>query len=153
VVPVARLHVISLKDEKVVQTVSLEPSTGVPEDLTFYLVPAGGQVQTMFAAAPFGKGGWRVCWPTPPGLALGDIARDSPTNTLPVQGERQLLTALEARYESGSLSFSPDGLFALVMQQRTSSAPIKVRAFDLDFDKRKGALAALKTIDDLVRKA
>jgi hypothetical protein len=61
-------------------------------------------------------------------------------------------TGLEGGYESGSLSLSPDGSRALLMRQYSFASPIRVRAFNLDFDGQWKKLAA-KGTDELVQEA
>jgi hypothetical protein len=137
--------------------------------------PVGGQSQAELAAAPYKneRSSWRIGWPTAVGLAILDISEGSgyvPKPAVPppapkhmpdqkqmpdqeqMLNQKQMLTGLESGYELGSLSFSPDGTRALLMRQYSFASPIRVRAFNLDFDDQWKNLAE-KGTDELVQEA
>lgn len=137
--------------------------------------PVGGQSQAELAAAPYKNetNSWRVAWPTAVGLALLDISEGSgyvPKPAVPgpdpkrkpdqkqmpdqeqMLNQKQMLTGLESGYELGSLSLSPDGTRALLMRQYSFASPIRVRAFNLDFEGQWKNLAN-KGTDELVQEA
>jgi hypothetical protein len=106
------------------------------------------QAQTMFAAAPLATG-WRVGWPTFNGLAFMDIGSDLRTT---IRGP--MLTGMDPGYVSGSLALSPDGSFALLIQQKDFAAPIELGVFNLDEDSRRRDLQQrMATIRDWIQEA
>jgi hypothetical protein len=140
---------------------------------TSILLPSWAQAPPMLAAAPRpGGSGWRVGWPTAAGLAIVDIApgqraggKDCSSAQSPASGASgqdplgaclllgdQLLTGTDSTYLSGSLSFSRDGLYALMIQQQTFSGKLKVRVFNLDLAARQQVLDKL-TAPELIREA
>jgi hypothetical protein len=117
------------------------------------VVPSAPQVQPMLAAAPLsGDRGWRVGWSIVGGIEVADFPQEEHAAG-ELLNNKQMLTGVEPIYVAGSLGFSPDGLFALLMQQQVFNAPIQLRALNLDFDRRSSALAQLKTAAELVREA
>jgi hypothetical protein len=116
------------------------------------VVPSFPQGQPPFAAAPL-EGGrdWRVGWTTTRGLALVDVKEGEAS--IPVPDNGQMLTGVESISGSSSLSFSPDGLFALLIRQQGFSSLTQLRAFNLDFGKQLVAISKLKSTADLVGEA
>jgi hypothetical protein len=160
-----QFHVISLQDgvpapSKSVPFATLTPDGpklpgALSDQVTLFLFPSNPQSQPIFAAAPRPDNGvWRTGWLTEQGLAVVDIRPDDSAQAVTLVGDSQMLTGLDARYESGSLSFSRDGSSALLMRQRTFSSPVQLRLYRLDLRKRRDELERdLKSTDDLVRKA
>src|SRR5262249_17739191 len=138
---------------------------------TSILLPTS-QGPPMLAAAPLPRG-WRVAWATATGLTIVNVepgrnpvdldcsaatatdnaggAGQAPLGACLLSGV-QMLTGTETSYLQGTLSLSPDGRYAFMVQQQTYSGSLKVRVFDLDMDLRKQALAKFGTAD-LVREA
>jgi hypothetical protein len=149
-----KLHIVSLKPGQPPSKMR-SITIGLPNEFAFMVAPSAPQIQPMFAAAPLtGNYDWRVGWLTAGGLAIVDIPHAEQALSNLSLGD-QMLTGVEPSYIVGSLSFSPDGLYALMMQQQSFNTPIRVRAFNLDRDSRRKALAAQEreTPDALVREA
>jgi hypothetical protein len=116
-------------------------------------IPSSPQVQPMLAAAPLaGNLGWRVGWPTTGGLTIVDVMNGQAPQAA-LRNRVSMLTGVPPAYVLGSLSLSPDGTYALLLQQQTFSGPVQLRAFNLDFDTRREKLAILTTPEALVREA
>lgn len=148
----SNLHVVSTltgSDRPKTQTVSLDKLKGA----AVMVVPGAGQVQPVLAAIPrLNEAGWRTGWLTADGLTIVDIDRGKMGVRL--LGSGKLLTGLDPGYVTGSLSFSNDGKFALIMLQQTFNAPIQLRAFNLDMDGRQAAIAkSFKTSGELIKEA
>lgn len=125
-------------------TIDVPPSSGDS------VLPASTQAQPAFAAAPVDRSGkWRVAWLVPNGLAVVDVAIDQASST-PVAGGLPFLTGLEADSGFGQLRLSSEGRFAVLMQQRNFSAPVELRAFDLNVDRRRQDLEKKQSVSDLV---
>jgi hypothetical protein len=124
----------------------------LPDAIAAMVVPSFPQGQPPFAAAPL-EGGrdWRVGWTTTRGLALVDVKEGEAS--IPVPDNGQMLTGVESISGSSSLSFSPDGLFALLIRQQGFSSLTQLRAFNLDFGKQLVAISKLKSTADLVGEA
>ena len=104
----------------------------------------------MFAAAPRNDS-WRIAWLTAGGLAVLDLSSDEDAPKGLLFGG-QLLTGTDPIYVLGSLSLSPDGKYALLMQQPTFGGSVQLRAFNLHLTDRQDALQNLTT-DDLIKEA
>jgi hypothetical protein len=123
-------------------------------DILNMVVPGFTQAQPSFAAAPLlgEHAKWRVGWPTTNGLAVLDIRPDENQSTSLVGGD-QMLTGLEASTGFGSLSFSPDGRFALLVRSQAFNVPAQVRLFDFDISSRQTKLDELKSSEQIRVKA
>jgi hypothetical protein len=145
------LHIVPLDNHLAgsqAQSISL---SALPYEAATMVLPNTGQGQAALAATPFPDDrGWRVGWQTASGLAIVDVTSgESPSVTL--IGDQPMLAGLDST-GAGSLSLSPDGLFALMTLQPTFSAPLQVRAFNLDFIARRHLIGMLRTVE-LVREA
>jgi hypothetical protein len=116
------------------------------------VVPSTGQLQPILAAAPLSsKDSWRIAWLTAGGLAVLDLSsgENAPKK---LRSGNQWLTGTDPIYVLGSLSLSPDGKYALLIQQPTFGGLVQLRTFDLDRTSRRNAVQTLTT-DDLIGEA
>ncbi|QOZ23121.1 hypothetical protein XH93_05200 [Bradyrhizobium sp. CCBAU 51753] len=146
------------RDESTVHVISADRAKNTSRSLAalgeaaVITVPSAQQVQPMFAATPKGKQStdWRLGWSSPGGLSVVDLDGDENPKLL---ASSPLLTGLDQNYVLGSLSFSPDGTRALMMQQATFNALVQVRQFDLDLDARQAALSKITAPLNLIHEA
>jgi hypothetical protein len=144
------LHIVRVRrDDFESQSISL---ASLPPEAAAIVSRSTGQFPTPLAAASLDDRRWRVAWETEDGLAVVDIAPGEVRSST-LLNDQQMLTGFDAAMGPGSLSISPDGLFALIMRQRRFSGPVQLRAFNLDFGTRRDELARLKTTAELVREA
>lgn len=149
------LHIMPLNPDQT-RSVSEKQSfslRSLPPDAVNITIPSVPQSQPALAAVPLDANkGWRVGWHTAGGLSIVEVERDKPSPGGLLTG-RPLLTGAQSTYVFGSLSFSPDGEYALFSQQQTFSGSIELRAFNLNLDARRDTLRKLTATEALAREA